>query len=500
MARYIRIIRDLYFAKLLHQPLVYPYFMRNKTILAVLSCTIILAACSKTHIDPETTTTPTIALGPINYNDYAKGGVHLDIVNSDPQDYKDDQLYVGVMGATGGSNSQSAYIDMKTGKTVLLNNLKALPQVVNPNNPTDGGKFIVISTKMSDMPVNPATGRHSIPLPFIQSGRIVMSIGKPLYYYINPGGTSLGAPIKAKSSTDANYGTVFDFMELTYYSTGSGARVYANTSRVDSYSLSMGFELNALQGTKGTVQRAGELMTTKNTIKAFMAFNKPADYTQCYRSFFQDIVNQGDMEDASGNKLFAKTASYQKFQTYIDSIWQNYKSKDLLLVLGTGNTGSKDPGLIIRGRVDNNNVFNFTQTKTVNGTTVVTSGTLPVKPTTSDVLGGGANTGAFNNSSVDGKSGHEIDNSLRVTFSAALNRHSIITNAAVGQIQYPEDVSAFYKKEPYNYYAAFWHSPGVSYNNLQYAFSYDDDANQSSTIVGDNPAYCTLYFGPVPNK
>jgi hypothetical protein len=131
---------------------------------------------------------------------------------------------------------------------------------------------------------------------------------------------------------------------------------------------------------------------------------------------------------------------------------------------------------------------------------VVTGGTLPIKPTTSDVLGGNAGTGAFNNSSLNGTAGHELDNSLRVTFVAALNRHSILSDGAVGQIQYPEDVSKFYKTDPYNYYSAFWHSPGVSYNRLQYAFSYDDVAEQSSTIVGDNPAYCTLYFGPVPNN
>jgi hypothetical protein len=404
------------------------------------------------------------------------------------------------MGKTAGTNGQSAYVDLKTGKTVLLNNLGALPQVVNPNNPTDGGKFIVIGTKMSDMPVDPATGRHSIPIPFIQSGRILFSIGKPLYYYINPGGTSLAAPTKSTNPKDQNYGTVFDFMEFTYYSTGSGARVFVNTSRVDAYAISMGFELNALQGTSGTIQRTGELMSHKNTIQAFKDFNKPADYNQCYRPLFQDIVNPGSMEDASGKQIFTQTASYQHFQSYIDSIWQNYKTRDLLMILGTGNTGSTDQNLVIRGRVDNNNVFNFTQTKTVNGSTVVTAGTLPTKPTTSDVLGGNASTGAFNNSSLDGKPGHELDNSLRVTFVAALNRHSIITDAAAGQIQYPEDVSKFYKIEPYNYYAAFWHAPGVSYNRLQYAFSYDDDANQSSTIVGDNPAYCTLYFGPVPNN
>jgi len=468
-----------------------------QVLLIIILGTTALEGCKKSMSKSTTMTTSDTA---INYSAYANGGVHLEIVNSDPADYNDDQLYVGVMGATTGSNSQSAYIDLTTGKTVLLNNLSALPQVVNPNNPTDGSKYIVISTKMSDMPVDPATGLHAIPLPFIQSGRILLSIGKPLYYYINPGGTSLGAPIKSTSSTDANYGTVFDFMEFTYYSTGSGARVFANTSRVDEYAISMGFQLNALQGTTGSVQTAGELMTHKNTIQAFLNFNKPSDYDQCYRSFFQDIVNPGGMTDASGNQIFTQTTSYQHFQTYIDSIWQNYKNQDLLMILGSGNVGSTDSNLVIRGRVDGNNVFNFTQTQTVNGNTTVTGGTLPIEPTTSDVLGGNASTGAFNNSSLNGTPGHELDNELRVTFVAALNRHSIFTDAAVGQIQYPEDVSKFYKTDPYNYYAAFWHSPGVSYNGLQYAFSYDDDANQSSTIVGDNPAYCTLYFGPVPGN
>jgi len=465
--------------------------MKTNTILPALTVVVLLAGCKKE-------TTKTTSLGPINYSDYANGGVHLEIVNSDPADYNDDQLYVGVIGATTGANSQSAYIDLATGKTVLLNNLSALPQVVNPNNPSDGGKFIVIGTKMSDMPIDPATGHHSIPLPFIQSGRILLSIGKPLYYYVNPGGTSLAAPIKSTNSNDANYGTVFDFMEFTYYSNNGSATVYANTSRVDEYAISMGFQLNALQGNTGTIQTAGELMTHKNTIAAFQNFNKPADYNNCYRSFFQDIVNPGGMTDASGNQIFTTTATYAHFQTYIDSIWQNYKTKDLLLVLGTANVGSTDSNLVIRGRVDSNNVFNFTQTQTVNGSTTVTGGTLPIEPTTSDVLGGNATTGAFNNSSLNGTPGHELDNELRVTFVAALNRHSIFTDAAVGQIQYPEDVSKFYKTDPYNYYAAFWHSPGVSYNGLQYAFSYDDDANQSSTIVGNNPAYCTLYFGPVP--
>ncbi|TDW95934.1 beta-1,3-glucanase family protein [Dinghuibacter silviterrae] len=451
--------------------------MKTKAILAALSLMVILAGCSK-HNSKTTST------GPINYNDYANGGVHLEIVNSDPADYNDDQLYVGVIGATTGTNSQSAYIDLKTGKTVLLNNLSALPQVVNPNNPTDGSKYIVIGTKMSDMPLDPATGHRSIPLPFIQSGRILLSIGKPLNYYINPGGTSLAAPVKSTRPTDSNYGTVFDFMEFTYYSTGGGARVFANTSRVDEYAISMGFELNALQGTAGTIQRAGELMTHKNTLQAFLNFNKPADYDSCYRAFFQDIVNPGILGTAS--------VSYQHFQTYIDSIWQNYKSKDLVMILGSNNVGSTDTSLVIRGRVDSNNVFHFTQG--------AQGGTLPVKPTTSDVLGGNAGTGAFNNSSLNGTPGHELDNSLRVAFVAALNRHSIMTDAATGQIQYPDDVSTFYKTDPFNYYAAFWHAPGVSYNRLQYAFSYDDDAGQSSTIVGDNPAYCTLYFGPVPNN
>ncbi len=212
-----------------------------------------------------------------------------------------------------------------------------------------------------------------------------------------------------------------------------------------------------------------------------------------------NIVSPGGMTDASGNPVFTQTAFYQTFQGYIDAIWQTYSNTDLVFMLGSGNVGSTDSPQVIRGRVDANNVFNFTQTQTVNGNTTVQKGTLPLKPTTSDVMGGNGSTQAFNNSALDGTTGHELDNMLRVTFVAALNRHTIMTDAAAGEIQYLEDPSIFYKTAPYNYYAAFWHSPGISYNNLQYGFSYDDDANQSSTLVGDNPAKCTLYFGPVPN-
>ena len=47
-------------------------------------------------------------------------------MNSNSADYNDDQLYVGVMGKTTGANAQNAYIDLKSGKTVLLNNLAFL--------------------------------------------------------------------------------------------------------------------------------------------------------------------------------------------------------------------------------------------------------------------------------------------------------------------------------------------------------------------------------------
>ncbi len=203
--------------------------MKTTSLVSSLLLLAILAGCKKDKDGAPASNPAPIDPTKVNYNDYAKGGVHLEIVNSNPEDYTDDQLYVSVMGRA--ANGQDAFIDMKTGKTVSLNNLNALPQVVNPNNPTDGGKFIVMATKMSDIPVDPATGRHSIPIPFIQSGRILFSIGKPLYYYVNPGGTSLGAPVKSTNKNDQNYGTVFDFMEFTYGNNNGGARVFV-TDRI----------------------------------------------------------------------------------------------------------------------------------------------------------------------------------------------------------------------------------------------------------------------------
>ena len=76
--------------------------MKTKTILAALSLLVVFAGCKKDQSKQAPST------GPIDYSKYANGGVNLEIVNSDPADYTDDQLYVGVMGATTGANSQSA--------------------------------------------------------------------------------------------------------------------------------------------------------------------------------------------------------------------------------------------------------------------------------------------------------------------------------------------------------------------------------------------------------
>jgi len=57
------------------------------------------------------------------------------------------------------------------------------------------------------------------------------------------------------------------------------------------------------------------------------------------------------------------------------------------------------------------------------------------------------------------------------------------------------DVSKFYQTAPMNYYARFWHLPGISVDNLSYGFAYDDVADQSSTLQTPQPTKVVATFG-----
>ncbi|AKK23974.1 beta-1,3-glucanase family protein [Pandoraea oxalativorans] len=57
-----------------------------------------------------------------------------------------------------------------------------------------------------------------------------------------------------------------------------------------------------------------------------------------------------------------------------------------------------------------------------------------------------------------------------------------------GQLQ-----SAWYAKGPYNAYAKFWHDHSI--DRKAYGFSYDDVADQSSTLVSPTPEHVVLGIG-----
>jgi hypothetical protein len=112
-------------------------------------------------------------------------------------------------------------------------------------------------------------------------------------------------------------------------------------------------------------------------------------------------------------------------------------------------------------------------------------GIIPSKPTTQDALEA---KGAL-------ATGGQWDLVVQAQIAAAINRHAIDLNLAVGAMQDFATPSKYYITSPYNWYCKFWHRTDISYNSKTYSFAYDDVFNQSSTINAGSPLRATITIG-----
>jgi hypothetical protein len=152
--------------------------------------------------------------------------------------------------------------------------------------------------------------------------------------------------------------------------------------------------------------------------------------------------------------LFAAGRTYANyFDAYINSIWAQYTTGNLVLTIGSS---------VYTGRVGGDTRFAFTTPG--DPVTYYVS-----KPTTQDVFMG---AGAL-------ATGNGTEKQLQAQICAAFNRH-VLQNISMANT-----ASAFYQAPPANYYAQFWHKHSL--NSLAYGFCYDDVSNQSTTLVSTNP-------------
>jgi hypothetical protein len=363
--------------------------------------------------------------------------------------YADANVYIAIIGIV---NGNSVWVNPKNGSVNVLstsNNTVPGPVIGGNQGPGGNGLYANCFAKLSDIP------NKTVTIPPIAGCRIMVSFNSQLYLYFFGGTGGYAAPNLA-NPTDPNQGIRFETIELAITPTG----MWANTSRVDAYQYPMGLEV---WGNSGFYQKVGEYVPHAQILSAWQA-TAPAEFAGCYNP------TNGIIQAPSKTTPFQSGAQANYFGTYVDAIWAKYRTGNLIFGTSESDTWTGS----VSGDV-------FTFRRSSDGAT----GTITRKPTTIEVLEG---SGAL-------ASGSDADKAIQTQICAAINRHAINLNTAVGVRQDFSPASNYYQTTPYNWYANFWHRSDLTLNSKAYGFCYDDVFDQSSTINSPSPLRATVTIG-----
>jgi hypothetical protein len=398
--------------------------------------------------------------------------------------YADNEIYIGLVGKFPGMGD--VWMNMLTSQLKTMSysdNTVAGPAW--SNTPDGKNKYAAIFFKLSDIT------NKTINIPQGLFGcRIFISFKSPMYIYFHQTGGYAGANLQ--NASDPNDGIRWELVELTWGDAG----LWTNTSRVDAYQYPMGLEVTGFSGgMTGTYAQSynakvnsgaspnvnakiGELLTHQ-TILDLWTTNVDASFYGCKTIKTHSMDNQPIIEQPSKIPDFKPGATYGNyFAAYIDDIWSTYRNKDLYLNIGDRGTW--------RGRVTGDR-FDFYDPADNSQATIYS------KPTTTDAIEG---SGALATTQATAPSQkYDEDLMIQAQVCAAINRHAIYTNAAVGEVQYNVDETRYFKFAPFNQYVNFFHNSQISYNSKTYAFAYDDVGDHSSTIQCTFPTKVLVVIG-----
>ena len=395
---------------------------------------------------------------------HAQGAIPFTINNTSP--FADTDLYVAIVGLDPSNNH--VWINAANSQVLPMSssyNTVTGPTINGNTGPGQNSKYAACFTKLSNIP------NRTFTLPYIAGCRVYISRGQQLYFYFfgaNGAPSGYTAP-NPQSPTDPNKDILYETIELT----NNGGGFFGNTTRVDAFAYPMGLELYG----NGYYKKTGELKTAADIVAAYKA-NVPAEF-------------QGTVNNTTGVISFpSKTAAFYDgtngttagpygnyFKSYIDAIWNKYKSVDLIFY--AGNAG------VFKGRVDANDRLTVVGQS---GAFAGRTGIISRRPTTQEAFEG---KGVL----ASGVGDVTADLVVQAQMTAAINRHIVNTTTATPGQQNWYDVASFYGAAPMNYYARFWHLPGISVDNLSYGFAYDDVADQSATLQTPQPTKVVATFG-----
>lgn len=372
------------------------------------------------------------------------GKIILQLNNKTNGQYSDNQIYWIIVGRNP-STHKIAYVDA-SGNLIEAS--------AADNDGTIGSRQYAAKI------VHTLAQNKSVQLPAIESGRMYLSYGEPVYITFNGSGQDVGyAGPDVNNTGDANYNTLFEYLEFTTEAVNGGITFHGNTTRVDFFSFPM---IARLTDEYGSYDRCVGDLGTRSEIRSA--------YTNEVSDKFDTLVT--DKRIMCPAKLtFGEGKQYGNyFDDYINRFWSKYANEDLVI---TGEAGN------FRGRTSGDRLI-LTNDQ---GTYYVD------KPSTQDVFEG---RGAFNRISTE-NSGTDDASRYRAGRELAIEAQlcAAFTRGVAMDTSKWWDVSSYYNTgEITNEYAGFFHKHSVS--SRAYGFCYDDVNDQSTLVECGNAERFTI--------
>ena len=377
--------------------------------------------------------------------------------------------------ATGGTWNKQTTFNIVNGTNNAYDNAHVFWAIIGKDWTT--GKFVYVNTAGQLIPMSTADNgaltkngvtytnsfhtiaqAGSVTIPPINSARLMLSVGTPMYIRVNQdiNGNIGYAGANIENPTDPNIDVTFDFMEMAIVpDTG----FYGNTTRVDQF----GFPVKLrLQGLGGFDQTVGETATRASLFSAW-ASAVPAQF----QSLAQAPYSPYRIIAPAHASFNAGKANANYLDSYIQGLWTKYASQTLTFTDQQGTF----TGHVVGGK------FQFTDGQ---GTY-----TIQRAPTTAEALLG---SGVLNDATgqTPGTAGYDKQLQIQAQLCAAINRH-IVEDPAHWY------TPSFFYATPSNSYSKFWHDHSL--NGLSYGFAYDDVGGFSSSLHTAAPTIATVTVG-----
>ena len=348
----------------------------------------------------------------------------------------------------------------------------AVPSVPSEK-PTDALSF----------PVKGLSRLGPLRFPMLNAARLYLS-DKPLWLTVDSQGNAI--PPRPQDPHDSNYGTRWDFFELTYIPVGPDGLFNLNLSNVQSCGLPLSYRVAGLEpSTRQPVDyQRGWLSGGFGKFLEAMRGNPD----------FQGLVLPGtDRVLAPGTAITAFKQGVipqplfdaQYLKMYCDQVWDRFENVDLTFV---GDPPPDCNKFITWVGLVQNERFMFTTNDLLLDPIVLSV------PTTQDLFENNFNF-CTSGRGATGSLQENYANQLMGTLCAAFNRTVMLTVETLANssnCQWCKDKAAFYRDITTNHYAKEIHANCL--DGLAYAFQSDDHCDVSSYVSVINPTLFQITY------